>query len=919
MASNDKFIIHYSEGRGRNLGKAINKTIGWGRFAELFAKPTRTAERFSAYLKMDHEEQVRLKSIDGWIYRTHIAGKQRNAHSGMPSDLATFDLDYATADFMDRVELGLVCSGWEYFAHSTRRHTDEKPRIRLYVLFSRPVSNDEYGALSRIMAQYLDPELTMTDKVSFRPAQMMFKPTVSKDGDWFYHRNTGEPVDPDAIFEHFNATVGDWHNIENLPRVEGEKLREHAEKAENPTEKKGPVGDFCRAYDVIEAIDKFELPYEPVGDHSAKPRYTFVGGTTANGAVIEDGGLFLYSHHGSDPCADMLVNAFDLVRIHKFGKLDEKTDPDAKVTDLPSWKAMLEFLQDDPGYKRQQASSKYDQTAMFDDVMDEYFDDAEEPEVEEEPAAEQPDEDFQADIDELVGKSKPKTGSGAASAADRPRGHGKKKRPPEGWFPDELELDKQGNIVQNLPNAQVIINNDARLFGAIAYDDFMRRIVLRRDIRSRLDTIPACACRDKVRGDIWQDINDQTVRAILAAPNGPGKLGYGIDKLAERDLAAAIQLTALRNKFHPIKDYLWSCEAKGWDGEKRMERLFIDYLGCPDTAYHRQAARMVLIASVTRVFEPGHKFDFSPVLEGEGGIRKSSFIKALYGRENFGELSCDLKDTQKIAETIGGIWALEFPEMTSFHKSDYNDAKQFLSAETDTVRMAYDRRVSVFPRQATFWGTTNNTKYLKDPTGNRRWWPIKVLIALIDTVRLISERDQIWAEALDAYKTLRAVTPAGDDLPLFLSDLTAEAEAVVLQTEARQRQAYEQWVELIRDWLDAPVSLYKLRNEFDHGERMPDPGEEDPEKIMVLRTMVRDSDILKHVLNEEGAVKNQQTIQNFDAAMGSIREWTTLKALTGKDRASCFGIQARWKVRADATPDDIRRGYRVVDEFDGLV
>ena len=918
MGANDKFIIHYSEGRGRNLGKAKNKTLGWAAFRKLFEQPTRTKESFKAYLKLDHEEQVRLKSVDGWVYRTHVEGGKRNAHSGKPSYIWSLDYDYATPDLLDRIEMGLVAPGLEYFVHSSRRHTAEKPRIRFWGLFAEPVNNDEYAAISRIIAQKIDPEMKTVDKVSFRPAQMMFKPTASADGDWFFHHNTGHPADADAIFAEFTETVGDWHNIDNLPKAEGEELREHAEKAEDPTEKKGPVGDFCRAYDVISVIDHFELPYEPSDDHSAKPRYTYTGGTTANGAVVEDGGLFLYSHHGTDPCADMLVNAFDLVRIHKFGALDEKTDRDTKMGDLPSWKAMLDFIADDPGYKRAQAQAKYDQTAMFDDVMDDYFDEPE-PEDDDEDlvgdpnASRRPDDDD----DDLVGDPKAKTGSGAAEAADRPKDFNKRKRPPEGWFPDKLELDKAGNIIQNLPNAQEIIHSDPRLFGAIAYDEFMRRIVLRRDILSRMDSTPACYCIDKVRGDVWQDINDITVRSILAAPNGTGKKGYGIDKLAERDLAAALMTVALRNRFHPVKDYLWRCELKGWDRKPRVETLFIDYLGCPDTPYHRQTAKMVLIAAVARVFEPGHKFDFSPVLEGAGGIRKSGFIKALYGHENFGELTCDLKDTQKIAETIGGKWAMELAEMTSFHKSDYNDAKQFLSAELDQVRMAYDRRVSIFPRQATFWGTTNNTKYLKDPTGNRRWWPIHVLLAMIDTAKLEAERDQIWAEALALYKAMRRDQPTGD-LPLFLSDEEAQREAVVLQTGARQRQMYEQWVEQITDWLDEPVSLQQLRNEYGF-ERFPDQKGIDPEKVMVQRIVTRESDILKHVLREEGAIKNQQTVSNFDSAIGAIREWVPIQDVTGQDRAYYFGIRGRWRVRTGASAEELRLGYRLVEDDDDLV
>lgn len=922
MGANDKHIIRYSRGTGRNFGKAKNKATSLSEFRKLFSKPTRTKERFKTYLGLSPDEQVELKSVDGWFYRTQIEGKSRNAKSGKPTDIFTLDIDYALPDLPDRMEMGLVVPGFEWFVHSSRRHTEEKPRLRVIGVFSRPVLNDEYGPLARIIARMFDPDMVQVDKVSFRKAQMMFMPTTSADGAWFFHHNEGALFDPDEILEEFERTDGDWRVITNLPHVEGEEVREHADKAEDPTEKKGPVGDFCRAYDVIEAIDHFELPYEPVDDASEKPRYTYTGGTTSSGAVVEDGGLFLYSHHGSDPCADMLVNAFDLVRIHKFGDKDEDVSRDTPIKEWPSYKAMVEFIQDDPGYKRQQAKSKYDQQAMFDDVMDDYW--AEHPEDEpgdddEEDLVGDPSAAADDDDDDLVGdpaKAR-KTNSGAASAASARRR--KTRKPPEDWFPDALELDKAGNIVQNLPNAQVIVYNDPQLFDAIAYDDFMKRVVLRRDILSRMETVPPALTRDKIRGDIWQDFHDYTVRSILAAPNGKGKRGYGMDKLAERDLAVAIHMTAMRNLFHPIKDYLnWCHDDLGWDGVKRVERFFIDYLGVPDTAYAREAAWCVLVASVVRIFEPGHKFDYAPVIQGPQGIRKSSLIEALYGAEYFGELTCNLRDTQKIAETIGGIWGMEFPELAAFYKSDHNDAKQFLSAKEDRVRMAYDRRVSVFPRQATFWGTTNDKKYLKDPTGNRRWWPMICCVEEIDTDRLMAERDLIWAEAVAIYRALRESQPRGT-LPLFLQSAEARDEAMALQTEARTRLLFEDWAELISEWASKPVTLQQLRNEYGIGERMPYPDEPDPEKIMVVRVAFRVQDAAHFGLGIDRTIMNDQMTQNLDRAVSSLDEWANEAKVNGADRASRLGARGRWKVRKDASAEELALGYRIVthEEADG--
>ncbi len=924
MGANDQHIIRFSRGTGTNFGKARNIASSLSKFIKLFDKPTRTAERFKTYLSLSVDEQQHLKSIDGWVYRTQIEGKKRNRSSGRPSDIFSLDLDYATPEFMDMLEMGLVLPGFEFFAHSTRRHTDEKPRLRIYGVFSRPVVNEEYGPLSRIIATMFDPEMKMVDKVSFRPAQMMFLPTASIDGDFFFTRSQGQLFDPDAIFEKFTEEVGDWKIVTNWPRVEGEEVRQHADKAEDPTTKRGPVGDFCRAYDVIEAIDTF-LPdkYVRADDNSEKPRYTFLGGTTTSGAVVEDGGLFLYSHHGSDPCCDMLVNAFDLVRIHKFGDTDEDDSKDAPMNQRPSWKAMIDFIAEDPGYRRSQAESRYDQAAMFDDVMDEYFTE-DEPEAEE--TADEDEEDLvgtpgssaQDDIDDLVGTVKRKPDSGAASAASAPKP--KRRKPPEGWFPDELELDKQGNIVQNLPNAQVIIHNDPRLFDAIAYDDFMKRVVLRRDILSKMPTVPPAHCRDKARGDIWQDYHDITVRAILAAPNGKGKKGYGIDKLAERDLAAAIYLTAMRNKFHPIKDYL---ESVAWDGVGRIDTLFVDYLGVEDTIYAREAARCVMVASVCRVFEPGHKFDYAPVIQGPQGIRKSTFIEVLYGAEYFGELTCNLRDTQKIAETIGGTWGMEFPELAAFYKSDHNDAKQFLSAKEDRVRMAYDRRVSIFPRQATFWGTTNDKKYLKDPTGNRRWWPIIATIESIDTNALADCRDQLWAEAMAVYRDMRAGQAHGT-LPLYLRDTDSQAEAKRLQEDARTHLLFEAWAGQVQDWLDDPITLQQFWSEYQMDERLPDPDRDlDPEKVMVVRTVFRVSDAAVRALGIDGTIKNDQMTQNLDRAISHITGWLKEGVYRGRTENAVvrrLNTRGRWWVKDDATESELADGYRIViSDTDDLV
>jgi putative DNA primase/helicase len=758
--SNDDLPVRFAEGRGRNLGKAGNKTLEWGKFRKLFEKPTRTKESFKTYVAMSHEEQVKLKSIDGWIYRTHVVGASRNANSGKPTVLWSLDYDYATPELVDRIKMGLVAYGYEYLVHSSRRHTDEKPRIRFWGLFSRPVTNDEYGPLARIIARSIDPEMKQVDKVSFRPAQMMFKPTASEDGDWFYYHNAGAPADPDVIFADFEVTDGDWRDLSNLPRCEGEELREHASKAENPTTKKGPVGDFCRAYDVIEAIEKFDLPYEATDDNSEKPRFTYTGGTTTNGAVVEDGGLFLYSFHASDPCADRLVNAFDLVRIHKFGHLDDDQSKDTPPTGLPSWKAMIDFIADDPEFRRQQAESRYDQQAMFDDLMDD------------EPG----DDDLQADLDELVGDPK-------AKRTDWQLG---------------LECARDGSVTNTVANLALIIANDARISPCVEFNAFREQVVTRKPLKTRLAVVARISIRDRANGDVWQDQHTDALRILLEAPNGPKLPGWGL-KPSDRDLQAAIGNAARLAPFHPVRERL---EAVPWDKVPRVEMLFIDFLGAEDNAYHREAARKFMVAAVARAFEPGHKFDFVPIFEGMQGKRKSTFIRVL-ALDWFEELKGDFGDEKRLVEQMMGAWILELPELSVLRRSDIEEVKAFVSASHSTVRLSYGRLPRVFLRQCVFMGTTNQDSYLVDDTGNRRWWPVRCEVEEIDTDRLKEVVHQLWAEALHIYRQMRQDQPEGT-LSLYLTDPEARRIAGEVQESRRTINDTDATAGMIQEWLDTP-------------------------------------------------------------------------------------------------------------------
>ena len=164
-----------------------------------------------------------------------------------------------------------------------------------------------------------------------------------------------------------------------------------------------------------------------------------------------------------------------------------------------------------------------------------------------------------------------------------------------------------------------------------------------------------------------------------------------------------------------------------WDGEKRVDTLFIDYLGAADNAYTRAVARKTLCAAYKRVYEPGIKFDYMPVLNGAQGIGKSTFISNL-GMEWFSDsLTLSDMNDKTAAEKLQGYWIIEIGELAGMKKADLDKVKAFISRVDDKYRASFGRRVTSHPRQCVFFGTTNSENgYLRDITGNRRYWNIKV-------------------------------------------------------------------------------------------------------------------------------------------------------------------------------------------------
>lgn len=366
---------------------------------------------------------------------------------------------------------------------------------------------------------------------------------------------------------------------------------------------------------------------------------------------------------------------------------------------------------------------------------------------------------------------------------------------------DDLEQTADGAFKSTVHNIKIILTNDARIRGCLAWNDFSNNTVLRKTLDFNIPTVTPVKVKKRRNGT---EVGDQEVAAIRQFLETPRRLkGYGMNKVPERDLKDGITNAAMTFKFHPVRDYLTSLE---WDGVKRMRTLFIDYFGCDDNEYTREIAHHWMVSAVARIFEPGHKFDFVPILKGAQGKRKSTFLEVLaVDSEWFGGLTINVSDPRQMIMGMMGKWLLELPELAGFSRNQVAHIKGFMSAAKDNTRLPWGRTNKDFPRQSVMMGTTNESRYLRDETGNRRYWPLETNVETVDIERLTEERDQLWAEAYERYLDMREEHPNLPFLPLFLKSKEAQRIAAEAQADAMEDNTAAEWASEIEEWFNAPV------------------------------------------------------------------------------------------------------------------
>ena len=687
--------LYVSVGNSRMDKKWNGAEMELADFVERLSRTTRTAETVEQYRKMTKAQQDSIKDVGGFVLGK-LQGGRRKKDTVISRSAITLDMDYGTPGIIDELELfhDMHC-----IVYSTHKHTAENPRLRVIIPLTREVTPDEYAAVARKIAFFIGIELF--DDSTYEPSRLMYWPSTSSDGEFVFKEIEGKTVDPDVMLK----TYKDWQDVSTWPVSDRQEtlVSRTITKQADPLEKTGIIGAFNRTYTVTQAIDKF-IPdvYRP---SVMSGRYDYVPADSSAGVVIYDD-RFAYSHHSTDPCCGKLMNAFDVVRLHKFGHLDAKALEDTDSVKLPSFKTMQEF------------ASKQDEVK--------------------ETLAHERQESAKAEFDN----------DGADDWQTR------------------LDIDRQGKIKDTLSNIALIVR----------YDENLQSIVFNQ-LKNCVDVI----------GDLpWTQVKKGWGDADLACAKLYFEKVYGLWSPSKfKD--ALLAVISSERLYHPIKDYF---DTLTWDGVERVDSLLIDYLGAEDSIYTRAVTRKTIVAAVARVFEPGVKFDSILVLNGPQGIGKSTFF-ALLGKQWYSDsLSIsDMKD-KTAAEKLQGYWILELGELAGIKKVDVEVVKGFVTRTDDKFRQSYGINVESHPRACIIVGSTNSESgFLRDVTGNRRFWPVHVSGKGPHHAWDLKDIDQIWAEAIQKYH---------DGETLYLTGREA-LEAFDAQQEAMESDDREG---IIADYLD---------------------------------------------------------------------------------------------------------------------
>ena len=682
-------------GNNRQAKKWVNKTTSFDELKERLKVTIRTTESAEEYAKFSKAQKDNAKDHGGFVAGA-LKGGRRKIDTVELRSMVALDGDRIDKTFLENYETSAPYTSVLYTTHSS---TDENPRVRLIFPLTRDVTPEEFVAVSRYLAQMLG--IDYFDECSYQPNQLMYWPSTPSNGSFVYKEVDKNWLNPDEIL---NAHP-EWTDPTRLPTSSRESKANTVanQKVQDPLEKDGIVGLFNRVYfPISKAIEAFLSDvYEPTENEN---RYHLIESSSIAGVEIKEEGKFVYSHHAKDPAYLKLCNAFDIVRIHKFGDDDDKK----------SFRDMCEFAMQVDEVKVLAANERL---ALAE-------------------------EDFSADGDD---------------------------------WKTRLKYQPKASLLENsVYNLNLILNNDPD-FRNFAYNELANRIQV-------TGSLPW----ERPEGNkFWRDADTAQLKSIIDIRYLP---------FSSRNHDVAFTKIADDRRFHPIRNYLDSLPV--WDGTKRVEDVFIKYLKADDTEYIRTVTRKTFAAAVARIYVPGIKFDCVPVLDGDQGIGKSTIVKDLVTADYYSEtLSLTDMDDKSGAEKLQGFWVVEIGELAGMRKADIEKVKAFLSTSDDKYRPSYGKVVESHPRQCIVIATVNGERgYLRDITGNRRFWIIKVHQKKQKKTWSFTEkyRQQFWAEAKEIWKSGEKLYLEGDIL-----EEAEKAQKGAMETDER--------VGMVEEYLNTPL------------------------------------------------------------------------------------------------------------------
>ena len=856
-----------SEARKKTSKTWRTVEVDWAEFTAKLREPLRTGETTQEYRRMSKADKDMAKAAAGGFVGGDLGSGRRVSQNLRSRSMITLDADNAKPDSW---EFGAMMVPYRMCCYTTHSHTSEAPRIRWIVPTSRDMTPDEYPAVARRVAEWLDMD-TM-DPTTFDTVRLFYYPTCSRDAKYGFWEQEGPLLDPDEILASYGRDDA-WKDARLWPtaKTETEVQVREAKRQGEPTEKPGIVGLFCRTYDVPGAIDAFLSDVYTEGNHG---RYTYTAGSTADGAVLYNDGAFLYSHHGTDPCGGQLVNAFDLVRIHLFGDLDAEGDTETEITKRASYKRMCEFAAEDTAISKAQLEESAERArAVFGDLED--------------------------------------AAQGAA------------KTPDEGWEENLKRNPKTGEIEPCLTNAILLVRNIPELKGKLGYNPMSDSITVAGDLPWRASKRRRNRANQK--GSDLGELFDSTPGESLQNQESEWTEADWPDFYAYMEnwnfmtgkqknngmLENAVLSVAQENTYHPIRSYLTDLK---WDGTERLDTMFIRWLGAKDTPLDREITRLWMMAAVDRVMRPGCQFDQILITCGPQGIGKSRMLRML-ARGFFTNSVNAINMDKGTVEKLQGMWIVELGELDGMRRGDMTSIKNFITTTADHYRGSYAKKATSHPRQCVLAGTSNETSFLRDATGERRFWimPVTGTGDNGEMVGFRDEVDQLWAEAVYRWKE-RMLWARSPGQKLEDVELCLYLKSPKLRAQMEQRQAGYKLPEDDREevvgYLDTlrPANWYEMsaadRKGFAQGDWL---GDESACTLRIDRITVKELRCELFGERQEDTGKKSSRAYRLVDILDSTPGWRKAKKI--RDGAYGNGVMQCWvRIGSDTERDMIGNG-----------